>query len=40
MTIRENQQREEQRNKYIQANAYERSEERKSQRHGYYDSSF
>jgi putative transposase len=31
---------EEQRNQYIQANAYERSEERQSQRNGYYDRSF
>lgn len=36
MTIMFNQLMEEQRNQYIQANAYERSEERQSQRNGYY----
>ena len=40
MTIMFNQLMEEQRNQYIQANAYERSEERQSQRNGYYDRSF
>ncbi|HCD4477218.1 TPA: transposase, partial [Enterococcus faecium] len=34
MTIMFNQLMEEQRNQYIQANAYERSEERQSQRNG------
>lgn len=40
MTIMFNQLMEEQRNKYIQANDYERSEERQSQRNGYYYRSF